>query len=91
MADKSSLNLRIQPELKEKAQILAEEDGRSLSNWIKKLIAQQIEESEQGNAADLGVGQTSAQAKDRAAATFNSADPSRGVKLPAGSQAHDLH
>lgn len=71
MVETSSLNLRIQPELKEKAQILAEEDGRSLSNWIKKLIAQQIEEAENGKAASLGMDHTSAQATDRAAATFS--------------------
>lgn len=40
------LNIRIDPELKKKAKKLAQEDGRSLSNWVTKLIAKQVEKAE---------------------------------------------
>ncbi len=40
------LNIRIDPELKKKAKKLAQEDGRSLSNWVTKLIARQVEKAE---------------------------------------------
>jgi predicted HicB family RNase H-like nuclease len=46
MSKTKLLNIRIQPELKKKAKRLAEEDGRSLSNWVTKLIVDQIEEAE---------------------------------------------
>jgi predicted HicB family RNase H-like nuclease len=40
------INIRIDPELKKKAKKLAEADGRSLSNWITKLIASKVERAE---------------------------------------------
>ena len=40
------LNIRIDPELKKKAKKLAQEDGRSLSNWVTKLIASKVEKAE---------------------------------------------
>lgn len=40
------LNIRIDPETKKKAKKLAEADGRSLSNWVTKLISARIKEEE---------------------------------------------
>jgi predicted HicB family RNase H-like nuclease len=40
------LNIRIDAELKKKAKKLAEADGRSLSNWVTKLIASRVEKAE---------------------------------------------
>lgn len=40
------LNIRIDPDLKRKAKKLAEADGRSLSNWVTKLIAERVKEAE---------------------------------------------
>jgi predicted transcriptional regulator len=40
------LNIRIDPDLKKKAKKLAEADGRSLSNWVTKLIASTVEKAE---------------------------------------------
>ena len=46
MSKTKILNVRIDPELKKKAKKLAEADGRSLSNWVTKLISTRIEEAE---------------------------------------------
>jgi predicted HicB family RNase H-like nuclease len=46
MSKTKLLNIRIDPELKKKAKKLAEADGRSLSNWITKLIASRVEKAE---------------------------------------------
>ncbi|GEM_PF-732158 len=48
MSKTKILNIRIDPELKKKAKKLAEADGRSLSNWVTKLISSTVkaEESE---------------------------------------------
>ena len=40
------LNVRIDPDLKRKAKKLAEADGRSLSNWVTKLIAERVKEAD---------------------------------------------
>lgn len=40
------MNIRIDPDLKKKAKKLAEADGRSLSNWVTKLIASKVESAE---------------------------------------------
>lgn len=40
------LQIRITPELKEKLQALAAEDGRSVSNYIETLIKREIEKHE---------------------------------------------
>jgi predicted HicB family RNase H-like nuclease len=46
MSKTKLLNIRIDPELKKRAKKLAEADGRSLSNWVTKLIANRVEEAE---------------------------------------------
>lgn len=46
MAKTKLLNIRIDPELKKKAKKLAQDDGRSLSNWVTKLIAKQVQKAE---------------------------------------------
>ncbi len=47
MSKTKILNVRIDPELKKKAKKLAEADGRSLSNWVTKLISSKVKEAEQ--------------------------------------------
>ena len=42
------LNVRISPELKKKAKKLAEQDGRSLSNWVTRLITREVKKAEEG-------------------------------------------
>lgn len=46
MSKTKLLNIRIDPDLKKKAKKLAEADGRSLSNWVTKLIASRVEKAE---------------------------------------------
>jgi predicted HicB family RNase H-like nuclease len=46
MSKTKLLNIRIDPDLKKKAKKLAEADGRSLSNWVTKLIAGTVEKAE---------------------------------------------
>jgi predicted HicB family RNase H-like nuclease len=46
MAKSKVLNLRISPELKKKARQIAEDDGRSLSNWITRLITREVKKAE---------------------------------------------
>jgi len=50
MSKTKLLNIRIDPELKKKAKKLAEADGRSLSNWVTKLIASRVEKAEKEQA-----------------------------------------
>ncbi|MCB1703276.1 MAG: toxin-antitoxin system HicB family antitoxin [Halioglobus sp.] len=50
MSKTKLLNIRIEPELKKKAKKLAEADGRSLSNWVTKLIASKVAASEDKDA-----------------------------------------
>lgn len=47
MSKTKLLNIRIEPDLKKKAKKLAEADGRSLSNWVTKLIASTVKEIEE--------------------------------------------
>ncbi len=49
MSKTKLLNIRIDPELKKKAKKLAEADGRSLSNWVTKLISSKVKEAEKDN------------------------------------------
>jgi len=42
MAKTKILNLRIEAELKRNAKKLAEKDGRSLSNWVTRLIQREV-------------------------------------------------
>ncbi len=45
MAKTKILNIRIDPELKKKAKRLAEDDGRTLSNWVTRLIEREIKKT----------------------------------------------
>lgn len=42
MAKEKIINIRVEAELKKQAKKLAENDGRSLSNWILHLIQAEI-------------------------------------------------
>jgi len=46
MSKTKVLNIRIDPELKKKAKKLAEADGRSLSNWVTRLITKTVKQAE---------------------------------------------
>ena len=46
MAKSKILNIRIDPDLKKKAKKLAEEDGRTLSNWVTQLIEKVVKSSQ---------------------------------------------
>ena len=39
------LNIRIDAELKKKAKKVAEDDGRTLSNWVTRLIEREVKKS----------------------------------------------
>ena len=45
MPKEKIINLRVDSDLKRKAKKLAEQDGRSLSNWITWLIEREIRKS----------------------------------------------
>lgn len=45
MAKEKIINIRVDSELKKMAKKMAEADGRSLSNWIVKLMKKEIEKS----------------------------------------------
>lgn len=47
MAKEKIINIRVDAELKKQAKKLAENDGRSLSNWILRLIQNEIKKSGQ--------------------------------------------
>ena len=47
MAKEKIINIRVDAELKKQAKKMAENDGRSLSNWILRLIQKQIELSKE--------------------------------------------
>ena len=42
MAKEKIINIRVEADLKKQAKKLAENDGRSLSNWILRLIQNEI-------------------------------------------------
>jgi len=46
MSKEKIINIRVDSEIKKKAKRLAENDGRSLSNWILRLIQREIEKSD---------------------------------------------
>ena len=46
MAKSKVLNLRIDPDLKKRAKRIAEDDGRSLSNWVTRLIEREVKKAE---------------------------------------------
>ncbi|MEJ2308753.1 MAG: YlcI/YnfO family protein [Gammaproteobacteria bacterium] len=45
MSKSKIINIRISPELKKVAKKVAEEDGRSLSNWITRLMEKEIKKA----------------------------------------------
>jgi len=45
MTKEKIINIRVEADLKKKAKRLAEADGRSLSNWILRLIQNEIKNS----------------------------------------------
>jgi antitoxin component of RelBE/YafQ-DinJ toxin-antitoxin module len=47
MAKEKIINIRVDAELKKQAKKLAENDGRSLSNWILKLIQAEIKKAKE--------------------------------------------
>jgi predicted HicB family RNase H-like nuclease len=51
MSKTKVLNIRIDPDLKKRAKKLAEADGRSLSNWVTKLISTRVKEAEKAEKA----------------------------------------
>ena len=46
MPKEKIINIRVDADLKKRAKKLAENDGRSLSNWILRLIQSEIRKSE---------------------------------------------
>ena len=46
MSKSKILNIRIDPDLKKRAKKIASADGRSLSNWVTRLITREVEELE---------------------------------------------
>ena len=63
MAKEKIINIRVDAELKKQAKKLADNDGRSLSNWILRLIQQQIELS--GDMQEKKKEQSFAESSDR--------------------------
>jgi uncharacterized protein (DUF1778 family) len=45
MSKSKILNVRIEPDLKKMAKKLAEKDGRTLSNWVTRLIQQEVQDA----------------------------------------------
>ncbi len=45
MAKTKILNIRIDAELKKKAKKIAEDDGRTLSNWVTLLIEREVKQA----------------------------------------------
>ena len=54
MPKEKIINIRVDAELKRQAKKLAEDDGRSLSNWILRLIQNQIEKSKKVQTKRMG-------------------------------------
>jgi len=50
MSKTKILNLRIEPDLKKAAKKLADADGRSLSNWVTRLIQREVDSARSGKA-----------------------------------------
>ena len=48
MSKEKIINIRVEADLKKQAKRLAENDGRSLSNWILRLIQNEIKRSQEG-------------------------------------------
>jgi len=45
MARSAAIGIRVEPELKEKLEQLAEKDGRTLANYIERILVQHVEKS----------------------------------------------
>ena len=54
MAKEKIINIRVDAELKKQAKKLAENDGRSLSNWILRLIQSEIKKDNELKAEQKG-------------------------------------
>ena len=52
MAKEKIINIRVDADLKKQAKKLAQDDGRSLSNWIVRLIQEQIKKSQDSSDAN---------------------------------------
>ena len=52
MAKEKIINIRVDAEVKKQAKKLAENDGRSLSNWILRLIQNEIKKNGKQKDAD---------------------------------------
>jgi antitoxin component of RelBE/YafQ-DinJ toxin-antitoxin module len=51
MSKEKIINIRVDSDLKKQARRLAENDGRSLSNWILRLIQAEIDKHEKQRSA----------------------------------------
>ncbi|WP_143556051.1 toxin-antitoxin system HicB family antitoxin [Solemya velum gill symbiont] len=49
MSKTKVLNLRIDPDLKKRAKAIAQDDGRTLSNWVTHLIEREVKKAEKEN------------------------------------------
>lgn len=49
MSKSNILNIRIDPDLKKKAKKIADEDGRTLSNWVTRLIEREVAKAKKAN------------------------------------------
>ena len=49
MSKEKIINIRVEADLKKQAKKLAENDGRSLSNWIVRLIQNEIKKSDKSS------------------------------------------
>jgi predicted HicB family RNase H-like nuclease len=47
MSKEKIINIRVEADLKKQAKKLAENDGRSLSNWILRLIQHEIKRAQE--------------------------------------------
>lgn len=52
MPKEKIINIRVDAELKKQAKKIAENDGRSLSNWILRLIEREIKKAKQNQERD---------------------------------------
>jgi predicted HicB family RNase H-like nuclease len=52
MAKSKILNLRIEPDLKKEAKKLAEQEGRSVSNWVTWLIQREVKANKKNAKSD---------------------------------------
>ena len=53
MAKEKIINIRVETDIKKRAKKLAERDGRSLSNWILRLIQNEIKKETKKDKTNL--------------------------------------